>query len=261
MKLIADTHLHIYPFYDVGQALGALIDNLGALDSEASRVGCLTERFDCNIYQQLTETPDSVLGNAYSISVADGALEITRNSDNAGVTLLPGQQVITAENLEILMLNSAVRISEGATADETVRMILDSGGLPVIAWGFGKWLGGRGKVVEDLVQRFNGNEIAIGDSTMRPVGWPVPGPYKRGKARGIRTIFGSDPLPFNGEEVRPGSYATRITLPRENRSIAEVFRSLLQTDFQGEAAGKRSSPLELAGRMQGHRRKGRIAGS
>ena len=50
-------------------------------------------------------------------------------------------------------------------------------------------------------------------------------------------------------------------LPSLDERLASEPWTLLHGDFQVESAGSRSSPIELVARMQGHRRKGRIAGS
>ena len=261
MKLIADTHLHIYPFYDVPRALDALLDNLNRHDSTAIKVGCLTERFDCDVYRQIREDATVLPRERFTVDATDKCLEIRRSADGASVILLPGQQIITAENLEVLMLNAETRLAEGESAEKTVEQILDAGGIPVVAWGFGKWLGPRGKVVSALVDKYDRHQLAIGDSTMRPGGWPTPGPYRQGAQKGMKLVCGSDPLPFSGEEIRPGSYATAITTTTDETSVSTLFQNLLSNDsIQCQPAGKRSSILTLATRMQGHRRKGKIAG-
>lgn len=256
MKLVVDTHLHIYPFYDIPRALIALFDNLEKIDSTAIKVACLTERYDCNIYNELKHSPAESITSNFEIlpSNTGGSLEIRQYESSQSLILLPGQQIITSENLEVLSLNCANRIEEGADAETTINEIDAHHGIPVIAWGLGKWFGHRGKIVESLINKFKPNQLAVGDTTMRPLGWRTPQLISMARDKGFKVLCGSDPLPFSGEEIRPGSYASTITFDNTANDLSETFRSLLTQTSEIRDAGKRGSPLQVAQRTLCHRR-------
>ena len=240
MHLAIDTHVHIYPFYDVSASLHALLDNLGRPDAAAKRVGCLTERYDCNLFTELAAGTYADLQRDFDIGVEGESLLVRRRTQGDSCYLLPGQQVITRENIEILSLACCERVPEGRAAAETVRAILDRGGVPVAAWAPGKWFFSRGKVVRSLLETFSPNELALGDTTLRPIGWLSPMIYREARARGFRMLFGSDPLPYPGEEQRPGSYAASVSgNPGAGENPFGVVRSLLSGDWSIEPMGRR----------------------
>ena len=256
MKYIIDTHLHIYPFYSISSALDSLINNLQTADSQSIKVGCLTERHDCDVFNQLAHAPPADVSDAFSITSAGNCLHITNKETGGNVYLLPGQQIITSENLEILSLNCPERIKEGDSASQTIKSVLALGGIPVIAFGFGKWLGKRGAIVENLIQEFGPEQIAMGDTTMRPYGWPTPRAFRKAGEKGLKILCGSDPLPFKGEESRPGTYATLMNL-KETHPV-EAISGILCTNTTQDSFGKRNNLIEVAVRMQNHRKAGKI---
>ncbi len=257
MRYVIDTHVHIYPFYDTAAALDSLLDNLGRADPDASRIGCLTERYDCDLYNQLCAQPDAKVSERFDLTPGDDSLGIRRRGDGATCQLLPGQQVITGENIEILSLACRERVTEGESAPDTVRAILDKGGLPVAAWAPGKWFFERGKVVRALLDQFEPTELALGDTTLRPLGWTTPDIFRDARARGFRTLYGSDPLPYGGEEQRPGSYCSEVTRASGNgltETPSGVVRSLLGGGWDISPAGRRGSlPTVLERLVRNHR--------
>jgi len=260
MNYAIDTHLHIYPFYSLHQALATLMDNLRKHDAQAIKVGCLTERYDCDVYRQLASDPGEAVTSAFDIqpSMSGHSLKITSRLSGEVLHLLPGQQIITVENLEVLSLNCPTRVEEGLPANQTIRNVLQSGGVPVIAYGFGKWLGKRGKIVNQLIDEFDPGELAIGDTTMRPYGWGTPVAFRRARQKGMKILHGSDPLPFGGEEIRPASYITRISLDDDDPELA--MKTILASKSTPVPAGRRNTPIQVAQRMQNHRKTGKIAG-
>lgn len=252
MVLAIDTHVHIYPFHDTARSLDALLDNLAGAEGDAELIGCLTERYDCDLYSQLSQAPDAGLLERFDIEAGDGSLRIRRRRDGATCHLLPGQQVITSENIEILSLACEARVAEGRPAVDTVRDILAEGGVPVAAWAPGKWFFGRGKVVRGLLDSFDPGQLALGDTTLRPVGWLTPFIFREARARGFRILYGSDPLPYAGEECRPGTYHSRVE-SGHGKSVgvdpSDRVRSLLAADWQIEPAGNRGSFPEVLQRL------------
>jgi hypothetical protein len=159
---------------------------------------------------------------------------------------VPGQQVITKENIEVLSLNCLKRVAEGNSAIETVRDILAMGGLPVVAWAPGKWFFKRGEVVQSLIDQFSPSELALGDTTLRPLGWVVPSIMRAARRRGFKILYGSDPLPFSGEETTPGSYATLIQSIKYSNvndipNPGELLNGVLSEDLQIQSVGSRGT--------------------
>ena len=261
MKYIIDTHVHIYPFYAIETALQCTLDNFHAISPEAIKVACLTERYDCDVYTDLLLKPSAKVTSEFDINSIkhDSALQITSKQSGRQLFLLPGQQIITAENLEILSLNCAHRVEEKQSASDTITQVIDRDGIAVVAWGLGKWLGSRGKVIEQLIDKFEPHQFVIGDTTMRPYGWGTPRIMKLAQQKGFKVLCGSDPLPFQGEEIRPGSYASIIDVEGDSIDPDIALNTLFNTKSSPENVGRRGSLIEVALRTLNHKRSGKIA--
>ena len=258
MRVLIDTHLHIYPFQDAVASFESLIRRLAPLAPEDVRMACLTERFDCALFEELSASDDRIRPR-YSASKTDSdkVLRIERN-DGEWFYLNAGQQIVTAENIEILGLNMRTRVKEGREAGETIRAVLAEGGYPVVAWAPGKWFGKRGKLVQSLVRSFNPAEIALGDTSLRPLGWTTPFIIRAARKQGFRVLAGSDPLPFAGEEVRPGSYHSAIEWPEDDFAPSDLFARLAASaaEIRIENRPRRPGILTVAQRMIQHKRAG-----
>lgn len=246
MQFAIDTHVHIYPFYRVEQALESVIENLSRAGENAVKIGCLTERYDCDIYNELATAPRPQVAERFHIENRENFLFVRRRQGIGKFYLLPGQQIITKENIEVLSLNCLKRVTEGNSAVDTVHDILTLGGLPVVAWAPGKWFFKRGEVVQSLIEQFNPSELALGDTTLRPLGWGVPSIMRTARRRGFKILYGSDPLPFNGEETTPGSYATLIqNIKHSNNSDTpdpgKLLSNVLSEDLQIQSVGSRGT--------------------
>jgi len=131
LRLIIDTHVHIYPFYDIGLALNSILENFDRIDSNAVKVACLTERNDCDVFSELATNPPASVAQSFEItrSKSGNSLTIRSRLSEQVLYLLPGQQIITSENLEILSLNCPHRVGEGNTAGQTINEVTASGGF------------------------------------------------------------------------------------------------------------------------------------
>ena len=261
MHYIIDTHVHIYPFYDVAASLHALLSNLASAAPGAGRIGCLTERHDCHLFDQLANDAIPGIDGRFEIDPDGEALRVTCSESGEACHLLPGQQVITGENIEILSLACNQRVVEGQPAPDTVDAILQLGGVPVAAWAPGKWFFHRGKVVRALLEEFAPSQLALGDTTLRPLGWLTPLIFREARARGFRTLYGSDPLPYPGEERRTGSYCTALSdASRTGENPVDVVRSLLAREWSIEPLGRRGGLPTVLDRLYRNNRAAKSAG-
>ncbi len=249
-----DTHLHIYPFQDAVQALRCLLRRLDD-GAGAVPVGCLAERHDCDLFSSLAGGTDRRVAERMAVErISETVLGITDRESGRRGYLVAGRQIVTAENIEILGLNLAARVRDGLDASATVEAVLAGGGLPVAAWGFGKWLFSRGRVVRALLQRFAPTQLALGDTSMRPIGWLLPRVMAEARSRGHLVLSGSDPLPFPGEEVRAGCYfsevVTDVTIADPGAMLASLPGNHAVIVRSG---GRRGDPITVARRLVAHR--------
>jgi hypothetical protein len=128
----------------------------------------------------------------------------------APLVIVAGRQVVSREGVEVLALGTRQRFDDGKTAEGLIREVKQAGAIPVLPWGVGKWLGRRGRLVEDLIDAPNLSPLFIGDNSQRPTFWPRPTHFERANKRGIKNLPGSDPLPFPEEVRRAGSYGMTL---------------------------------------------------
>ena len=249
MRLIADTHLHFYPCYNAQTALRHLLDNLGKLSGDAIRIGLLAERRDCNVYAQIAAGGADMDGFKVQPSSEPDAVSIHLDGKPL-LYLLAGRQTVTAERIEILSLASRLNIAEGLPADETVRAILNTKGVPVLSWAPGKWFFGRGNVIRRLINQFKPGEVLIGDTSLRPTLWATPWLMHEASKRCLKILAGSDPLPFAGEEKYMGTYATLMEGAFDPAKPASSVRNImLSPGFSPELTGFRCGVINVARRL------------
>jgi hypothetical protein len=262
MRILADTHVHLYPCYDLALALRRLQENLVRLaDSVTPRGGavlaaCLSERHDCRYFRRLCDGAwgPSELGAGVDPAADPGCLRLTFEA-GPPVHLFAGRQIVSRERVEILALASDALIPDGLTACETVQRVLDAEGLPVLAWAPGKWWLRRGTIVRALLARFPPGRLLLGDSTLRPALWLEPGLMRAAAARGFGVVAGSDPLPFPGEEAYLGTYGTVLATDLDPQRPTRALREALSAASRLPArVGRRCSPAALVRRLWRHAR-------
>ncbi|HMK65322.1 MAG TPA: hypothetical protein VK564_05965, partial [Thermodesulfobacteriota bacterium] len=116
-----------------------------------------------------------------------------------------------AEGLEVLALGTLDPLEEGRSLISLIPKISQSGGLPVIPWGVGKWLGARGNLVKSIIEQNEIRPLFLGDNGNRPTFWPRPKYFELAEKKGIALLPGSDPLPFPSEIVKIGRFGFKIS--------------------------------------------------
>lgn len=247
---ILDTHLHLYPEYDLTQAFNTLLDNTSQYGEDVSRVACLAERHDCQYFQQLS-TGEILLDDFTFSSEVANELTLKRNRDSLEITLLPGRQVITKENIEILALACPEMIDDQQPAIDIIYQINQLGRVPVIAWSPGKWFTRRGELVKKLISQLEHRDFLIGDTTLRPYGWGTPNLMKKARNLGFTVVAGSDPLPFTGEEAWLGAYHS-VVKSSSKYGATELLHEIKQgnDDIKCVNKGRRTHIFNLFQRLQ-----------
>jgi hypothetical protein len=210
--VLVDGHVHFHDCYTWAAFLDAASRNFArarwvrglTLDSP----GCLmfTESAGANYYGKLLDQPGLIRSLGWSLDRGDDgrSLLLTRPSD-AAILLIAGRQVVTEERLEVLALGCAHEFADGRPFADTLRRIADEGGAAVIPWGFGKWLGRRGRIVRDLIERAD-VPFCVGDNGGRALSLPRPPLFERAERQSIAVLGGSDPLPLRDHSSRVGGY-------------------------------------------------------
>jgi len=251
VTLLFDSHIHVYSCYRRPEAFSILMDRLARIDARAEKIACLTERHDCDFYGELLASPGKVLGDRFETEIrSDGAyMRITRSDDGQQLALLPGRQVVTRERLEVIALNRTESIADGLPATEIIETVIERGGVPMLPWSPGKWFFERGRIVAELLDRYSPADLLIGDSSMRPRGWPTPRLMGKARRLGYSIVAGSDPLPFPGEEAYFGAYVTRVANAPDGPPADRIRQIPGNPGLSVTLLGTRPSPFAIAGRL------------
>jgi hypothetical protein len=248
-RLIADGHVHLYPFYDLPRAVSSLEGNLRKHGISGIPAGFLAERHDCHVFRELREGRLRLPGMDFR-PAGEGCLAL-HGEAGPRLFLFPGRQIVTAERLEILALTVDIQLPDGSPAADVVERVQASGGVPVLAWAPGKWFFKRGNVVAGLLRRFAAGKLLLGDTTLRPTLWAEPRLMRHARSRGFGILAGSDPLPFAGEEGNLGRYATVLEGEFDSGSPRTgVRRMLTSPGGPGSVVGSRGGVGETLRRLR-----------
>jgi hypothetical protein len=210
VTLLIDGHVHFHPCFAVGEFLEAAASNFRAARREvgdAAAVGCLlfTEnswRHSFRAFQDgLVER--SADGWRVEPTAEDCAVVVLGPADER-LVIVAGRQIVTADRLEVLALGTTSEYPDGLPMNEALGLALSTGAVTVVPWGFGKWTGGRGRIVERILSSSVADELYIGDNGGRPAAGSEPALFRLARDRGVPILPGSDPLPLAPEVRKPG---------------------------------------------------------
>ena len=237
--LLLDAHVHVYPDYDRGILLDSVLGNLSAkAKPEDSLAMVLVEREGVDVFGEWARGEG--LPEGWSATPLDPTAVRLRSPSGGDLYAFAGRQIACAERLEILGVCTRAPVPDGVSCAEAIAAVRESGGVPVLAWGVGKWLFKRAKIVQSLLADNEPSALPLCDTSLRPVFWPRPAAM-----RGARPVLcGSDPLPRPGEEVQAGRYACAIPVDIGGDSPSALLRNAVAGATM-QPVGHRSSPLEF----------------
>lgn len=238
---LIDGHVHIYNCYDVPRLLESSFHNFkkGAQDlglyQDYIGILLLCESNNYDWFEKHACGGISTAGNGENvwslqyINDISGALVAT--SCHRKILILPGRQIRTREGLEVLALITAQKFDDGLPLEKLIDRIHVAGAIPVIPWAVGKWLGRRGRILENFLQRsseFQG-VYYLGDNGGRPEFWRNPRHFALAREHNINILPGSDPLPLPWDAARTGSFGfalrKTISLERPASDLYELLRN------------------------------------
>lgn len=220
-----DFHLHWYPDHQVNR-LRSRLDHLCRQFS--SVVGVVYDMELCRCWEEFQKAWRFL--PLADRSESGDCLSGTWEETETRLVFYRGTQLISEENIELLVIGPEPDTgSLAAMVDEALR----AGSTVLLPWGFGKWRGGRGRLIEqEFAQERPG--LFASDSGTRP--------HHGCGARMISGIYtqlppgtrlnGSDPLPMPDEEER--FFTTGMTGPAIDTALPETsgeFAGLLRDNI------------------------------
>jgi hypothetical protein len=208
--ILIDAHVHIHDCFNLDTLFDAAYRNFcSAGKGRAVFFLLLTEGERQHRFKQLQDRKNA--GGTWQILPTGEACSLRlekRGDPRAGMFLVAGRQLVTAERLEVLALLTGEQFAEGLPLARTVDEVRRRGALPALPWGAGKWLGRRKRVLSRFFQEEARQPLFLADNRCRPRLWPFPDFARK---TSLKILAGTDPLPFPWEERRAGSYGCMLT--------------------------------------------------
>jgi hypothetical protein len=228
---LVDAHVHLHRPAHALDDLALAAANFAVADENAAlAVVLLAERAGYDAFSQLAvQLPEA---GPDAVWYEDGPLRLL---------IVAGRQIVTREGLEILGLATRNPIPDGLSAHGVLARLRSSDALAVLPWGVGKWLGKRGRIVDELIAEAPLGQLFLGDNGGRPTWWSVPQFSGR-----LPVLAGSDPLPLAGSTAAIGSFGSRVTGSLdESRPVASLKQILRNPSTKISTYGRLTPSLRF----------------
>ncbi|MFZ1289736.1 MAG: hypothetical protein WAR79_06585 [Melioribacteraceae bacterium] len=250
--LLIDSHVHIHDCFDTNEFFESVFENFENIAEEINKsedwigILLLSEISGINYFNKLINNDSIIDAKKFSIrKTEENNSLIIENNKSQILIIVAGKQIIARDGIEILALCSNSEFENGKDVEHTVREINKIGGIPVLPWGVGKWLGSRKKIIENYV-RESKDFFFLGDNSARPSFWSEPQIFKLGKLKKHFVLPGTDALPITSEQNKTGSYGFSLEEEINLRYPAsEVKRIFINLHEQPVFFGKHESTLRF----------------
>jgi hypothetical protein len=239
--LLIDAHVHIYDCFDLEKFFDSAYANFrSAAEQQDHRndftgILLLAETSKDNWFNHLADYADGKdlpngknTGNWIFSRTNENNSLLAKSGDSKDLILIAGRQIVTDEGLEILALITTARLKDGTPIKKLIEGIRIMGGIPVIPWGFGKWMGRRGTILNRMLEAAQDRDFYLGDSGNRPFFMPSPSQFKLAQNKNIPNLPGSDPLPFASEVSRAGSFGSTMSGELSEEKPAEYLSAMFK---------------------------------
>ena len=214
--ILIDTHVHIYSCFNLADFFNSVSLNFQKAASDIggtedyTAILILTDWAGKSWFEKLSDFEKHFkngIGDWKCIPTEESSSLYFQNNARHGFHLIAGRKIITSENLEVLALaTDNPDFPDNLPLIETVQYIQSRNSIAVVPWAVGKWLGKRGKVLDELIDKLDAESYFLCDNRNRPFFWPKPKHFKIFEGKGGKLLAGSDPLHFSSESVRAGSF-------------------------------------------------------
>ena len=268
IPLYVDTHVHFHSCFDPAKFFDHARRNFSAnprgnLDTPLRAALFLTESEGVFAFREFADQTAKGEGiGSWKVEKTQNAnaLRLTDETGNE-ILLVAGRQIVTQEDLEVLALGRDLEKADGSPIDAVLQEVHESGAVPVVPWGFGKWWGKRGEIVTRLVDS-PPVPFFLGDNAGRLSGTPRPPLFAEAERKGIAVLPGTDPLPFPRHGQSAGRYGfsveTELTTLDPEDPAAWLRDLISHVPLPLETFGGRDGPIAFVRNQVGMQIKKRL---
>ena len=212
--IAVDAHVHFHDDRLIPATLDAAAVNFSSIESPARPSLGMLLLAESSAEQSFDLLTNSDRVGAWQLQSLPGEREsIIATKGASRIAIICGQQVRCVHGIEILALGSRRRYPERCQPDDVVNQAIADGAVPVVPWGFGKWMGRSGVIVKALFDNRRKRSLFVGDNGGRLAMVGRPPLLKRLQRDGARVLPGSDPFPFGGDYRRVGGFGFLADAP------------------------------------------------
>ena len=204
---LVDAHVHFHDAGRVAATLDAAASNFrAASDRGAGLLGVLllAQTMAERVFESLQGSPRA--GDWSLRPARDEAETLIARRERDCIAIVCGRQLRTEEGLEVLGLGTGARFPDGLELADAIGAVQHAGALAILPWGFGKWLGRRGRRIKNALAESWSDPLFVGDNGGRLKSLPMPRLIRAAEARGFRVLPGSDPFPIAADHRRVGAF-------------------------------------------------------
>jgi hypothetical protein len=236
-----DAHVHIHDCFPLPVFLDAACRNFREAAAAADIAWpydtalLLTESAGSDMFATLRQTANELAPSSAAIgdwrveATAEPSSLLARNAGGDHTYIIAGRQIVTEDGLEVLALATEQHFGEGEPTRQTLEAVRAAGAIPVLPWGFGKWLGRRGRILASLLEEVNDTPFLMGDTSHRLRSFPQPSQFGTAAKKAVKILPGTDPLPFPAQASRPGAYGFRVAGALSRETPAADLKRLIAT--------------------------------
>jgi len=232
--LLIDSHVHIHDCFNLEDHLDSVFRNFSnsafEIDNSTRWMGVLllTEMKGTDYFKTLHNSlSQKILNKLIIVKTEEEESFIVENSTSHKVIVISGRQIVAKSGIELLALGTSKNIKEREDLEKSVLEVIKANAIPVIPWGFGKWVGEKKNIVKNLITTNKDVKFFLGDNSGRLRFWFKPSLFKFGKSHNRFVFPGSDALPIPSEVNKTGSYGFYLKAELNLFKPAEGLKKLL----------------------------------
>jgi len=170
---LVDSHVHFYGCFDTERFFAAAFGNIAAQAAARGVPGAagallLAETAGGKWFGKVAALADGggdgPTGPVRFFRTDEEVSVLVKGGRGETLYVVAGSQIATRERLELLALCTAEEFRDGKPVETVLDEVLQAGGLPVLPWGAGKWLGARGGIVTELLGTWKEKGLRCADS-------------------------------------------------------------------------------------------------